>query len=110
MAVRSAALLLAILHAPAFAEARDLKAFYQERCAVCHGLDGTGRGPNGVRLGGPNFAEGRWFAKQPEAALVTSILRGRGAMPGFRRQLSESDARRLLATVIRPLAARGKPA
>lgn len=106
MLPRSAALLLAILLPPLPAGARDLKAFYQERCAVCHGADGSGRGPGGVRLGGRNLADGRWLGRQEEKDLVTAILKGRGAMPGFRRQIDEGEARRLLAEVIRPLATR----
>jgi mono/diheme cytochrome c family protein len=108
MAPRSAALLLAILSLPLSAEVRDLKSFYHERCAVCHGTDGTGRAANGDRLGGRAFTEPRWLAKQQEAALAASILKGRGAMPGFRRQLSEIEARRMVGEVIRPLAARKK--
>ena len=103
-------LLLLLLTRPVAAEVRDLKAFFQERCAVCHGPDGTGRGPGGVRLGGRNLATARWLAEQTEADLATSILRGKGAMPGFRRQLSEPEVRRLLANVIRPMAGRKKPA
>ncbi len=98
--------LLLVLGAPLIAEVRDLKAFYQERCAVCHGHDGTGRGPNGARLGGPSLKETRREAKRPEADLVASILQGKGAMPGFRRQLSEAEARRLVTGVIRPLGGR----
>jgi mono/diheme cytochrome c family protein len=108
MNLRDAALPLVLLCWPLAAEVRDLKAFYQLRCAVCHGPDGTGRGSNGARLGGRNLADGRWLAKQDQAQLVASILKGQGAMPGFRRQLSEAEARRLLATVIGPLAARKK--
>ena len=110
MIPRSVMLLLLLLTRPLAAEVRDLRAFFQERCAVCHGLDGTGRGPGGVRLGGRNLANARWLAEQPEADLTTSILRGKGAMPGFRRQLSEPEVRRLLASVIRPMAGRKKPA
>ncbi|MBP1772105.1 MAG: Cytochrome oxidase, cbb3-type, subunit [Holophagaceae bacterium] len=109
MVPRSAALLLVILTAPLSAEVRDLKAFYQERCAACHGTDGSGRGPGGARLGGRNLADGRWLARQEEKDLVTAILKGRGAMPGFRRQIHEAEAKRLLAEVIRPLAARRRP-
>ena len=90
------------------AEGRDLKAFSQARCSVCHGPDGTGRGPGGVRLGARNLASSKW-AQEDEGELVASILRGRGGMPGFQRQLSEADARRLLTEVIRPLAMRKKP-
>ncbi len=106
MISRSTTLLLVILNTPLTAEVRDLKAFFQERCAVCHGHDGTGRSLNGGRLGGRNLTDPRWEAKQQETDLAASILRGKGAMPGFRRQLSESEARRLVASVIRPLAAR----
>lgn len=110
MIAPSAKLLLVLLVVPLRAEVRDLRAFFQERCAVCHGPDGTGRGPGGVRLGGRNLAEPRWLAKQQEGDLAASILRGKGAMPGFRRQLSEPEARRLLNAVLRPLPTRKKPA
>jgi mono/diheme cytochrome c family protein len=109
MIPRSATLLLVTLCMPVSAEVRDLKAFFQERCAVCHGHDGTGRGPNGGRLGGPNLKDARREAKQPQADLVASILRGKGAMPGFRRQLNEDEAQRLVASMIQPPAMREKP-
>ena len=65
-------------------------------------------GPRKPPAGGRNLADARWLAKQEEAALVASLLRGRGAMPAFQRQLSEAEARRLLVEVIRPLAMRKK--
>lgn len=108
MVSRSLGLILLLLAAPLSAEVRDLKAFFQERCAGCHGPDGSGQAANGTRLGGRNLTDSRWLAKQEEASLVTSILKGRGAMPGFRRQLSEAEARRLLADLTHPTAARKK--
>jgi mono/diheme cytochrome c family protein len=102
MTLRPAVLILVCLSRPAQAEVRDLKGFFQRRCAVCHGTDGSGRGPGGVRLGGRNLLDAKWLAKQREADLTGSILKGRGAMPGFRRQLSEAEARRLLEEVVRP--------
>jgi len=105
MIVRPTALVL-MLAAPLAAEVRDLKGFFLDRCAVCHGVDGSGRGPNGVRLGGRNLADAQWLAKQPVEELTAAILKGRGAMPGFRRQISEAEARRILTDVIRPLAGR----
>ena len=110
MIPRSIRLLLVILSAPLSAEVQDLKAFYQERCAVCHGQDGTGRGPTGGKLGGGNLTDARREAKVPEDGLVASILDGKGAMPGFRRQLTEVEARRLLASLLRSAAANGKGA
>lgn len=102
MMLRYAAPLLALFCLPLAAEARDLRAFFQERCASCHGPDGSGRSATGVRLGGRNLLDARWMAKQEEAELVASILKGRGAMPGFRRQLTETEARRLLKDVTQP--------
>jgi mono/diheme cytochrome c family protein len=109
MVSRPATLLLVTLCAPMSAEVRDLKAFFQEQCAVCHGHDGTGRGPTGGRLGGGSLGAGRREGRTSEADPTALILQGRGAMPGFRRQLSEAEARRLVATVAQLLAARRKP-
>ena len=109
MIPRSAALLLAIQGRPGSAEVRDLRAFFQQRCAVCHGQDGSGRGPNGARLGGGSLAVPRGEGKPPETDRVGSVLDGKGAMPGFRRQLSEAEARRLVEAVLPKLNARRKP-
>ena len=109
MRTRSAALVLVILPASLSAQVRDLRAFYRERCATCHGADGSGRGLNGARLGGRNLADGRWMARQEEDVLVASILKGRGAMPGFGRQLTEAEARRLVVEALAPQAGRKKP-
>lgn len=109
MVSRFFALILTLLAVPLSAEVRDLKAFFQERCAACHGPDGSGRASNGARLGGRNLTDTRWLANQEEAGLVASILKGRGAMPGFRRQLNEAEAQRLVAQLLRPQSARKKP-
>ncbi len=109
MLPRGLLLLLVCLALPLSAEVRDLKAFFQMRCAVCHGADGSGRGPGGLKLGGRNLLDARWLAKQKDDELVRSILKGRGAMPGYRRQLSESEARQLLAEVLRPVKGRRRP-
>lgn len=109
MGPRSTALLLVLLTAPLSAQVRDLRAFFRERCVACHGPDGTGRGPGGVRLGGRNLADARWQARQEDAALAASLRKGLGAMPGFGRQLTEAEANRMVAQVLRPLAQRRKP-
>lgn len=109
MIPRPARLLLAFLCASLPAEVRDLKVFYQERCAICHGHDGMGRGPDGGRLGGGSLAEARRGGKPSEEELIAAMLGGKGAMPGFRRQLSESEARRLVASMLRPSTPQRKP-
>jgi len=87
-------------------QSKDLKAFFQRTCATCHGPDGSGRAANGARLFGRNLADAKWQAKQKDSDLVKIILRGKGAMPGFRAQLSEEEAKVMVSEVIRPLAAK----
>jgi mono/diheme cytochrome c family protein len=108
MGTRSVALLLVILPASLSAQVRDLREFYRERCAACHGVEGSGRGSNGARLGGGAILDLRRMTREEEAALVATILRGRGAMPGFGRQLTEPEARRLVSEVLRPMATHKK--
>jgi mono/diheme cytochrome c family protein len=99
-------LLLVLAAVPGRTAERDLKLYFAARCAVCHGLDGTGRGPGGVHLGARGFREGTVLGKASDAALAQTIRQGAGAMPAFGAQITEAEARRMVAEVIRPLAAR----
>jgi len=108
MGIRPAVLLLVVLPALSPVRARDLREFYRERCAACHGADGGGRGPTGARLGGGSLTDPRRLSRQEEAVLVSTILKGRGAMPGFGRQLTEPEARRLVDEVLRSPVGRKK--
>lgn len=101
-----AVLLLVLAAAPVRAEERDLKRFFAARCAVCHGPDGTGRGVGGIRLGARGFGETRALVKVPDADLARAIREGAGAMPAFRTQLTEAEARRMVVEVIRPMVLR----
>ena len=48
----------------------------------------------------PNFRLPRWHHKRTDAQLLSSILKGtEGSMPAFRRQISEMEARGLVAYV-----------
>ncbi|HEX9080845.1 MAG TPA: cytochrome c [Holophagaceae bacterium] len=84
----------------------DPKAFYQARCAVCHGGDGEGRGPGGLRLGPRSFADPRTLGKATDEDLAKVVRDGEGAMPAFRYLLGETEARRLVREAVRPLAGR----
>jgi mono/diheme cytochrome c family protein len=84
----------------------DVKAFFNRTCAVCHGPDGSGRLPTGQRLPGRPLNDSRWQAKETDSDLIRAILDGRRAMPGFKVQLTETEVKRLVTEVIRPLAAR----
>lgn len=100
---------LAVLLVPtllAGAESRDLKRFYEARCAVCHGVDGTGRGPGGIRLGPASFADPKAFGTASDEDLARAIREGGGAMPAFGFILDEGESRRLVREVLRPMAPR----
>lgn len=85
---------------------RDLKAFYEARCAVCHGVEGTGRGLDGIRLGPRGFQDPRTFGKATDEELATAIRAGQGAMPAFSFLLTQAEARSMVKDVLRPLAGR----
>ncbi len=90
------------------AEPKDVKLFFQRTCAACHGLDGSARGLNGQKLPGRVLNDARWQGGKKDGELVKSILKGKGGMPSFQSQLSETEVEILVAEVIRPLAARKK--
>jgi mono/diheme cytochrome c family protein len=86
----------------------DLRSQYQFSCSRCHGLDGTAKGPGGIRLPGRVLADRKWLAQQKDEALLKSILEGKGAMPGFKYKLSLEEAKRMLSEIIRPMARRAR--
>jgi mono/diheme cytochrome c family protein len=86
----------------------DVKAFFFRSCAVCHGPDGSGRLATGQRLPGRPLNDARWQAREKDNDLIKFILKGQGAMPGFKGHLTEAEVQRLVTEVIRPLAARKK--
>ena len=90
------------------AQPRDMKAFFLQTCAACHGQDGSARSLTGARLAGRAFTDTRWQAKQTDSQLVKSILKGKGAMPAFGAQLKEEEALRLVTDIVRPFAAHKK--
>lgn len=91
---------------PARAGGRDLKRFFEARCAVCHGADGTGRGAGGIRLGPASFGDPKTFGAASDEDLARAIRQGSGAMPAFGFVLDDAEARRLVREVVRPMGPR----
>ena len=85
----------------------DLKAFFSNSCAQCHGQDGSGFSSQGIRLMGRNLTNPAWQQRVSDARLVHSIRYGKGIMPPFGQQLSEAEALLLVQEVVRPLARGG---
>ena len=48
---------------PGLDDTKDLKGLFNRSCAVCHGEDGSARGPNGQKLGGRDLANARGIAR-----------------------------------------------
>ena len=71
---------------------------YETRCAVCHGLDGSSRGPAAPSgdLGDPD-----WRDDKPAAAIQAVILEGRGEMPSFRGEITDEELERIVGYVRR---------
>ena len=86
-------------------DSQDLKGLYAQSCAVCHGEDGSGRGPNGQKLGGKDLANPRWQARTRDSEMVGVILNGKESMPAFGALMSEAEALKLVTQVIRPMGA-----
>jgi len=83
-------------HTPPSAERqRELTRFVRQECGFCHGLKLTGG------LGAPLTAAA--LADKPREALEDTILYGRTgtAMPGWTPHLSESDARWIVAELLK---------
>lgn len=97
----------------------ELKAFFQQNCIRCHGLDGSARGPEGQKLGGLDFTkaaqdfrilEGPGSEREIRKMAKTirkGILFGR-IMPAWKDLLSPDEADLMVRQVLL-YAERGKP-
>jgi mono/diheme cytochrome c family protein len=77
-------------YAPSPVPSRSLQAvqLFQENCAACHGLDGTGNRIRKVLPMIPDFTSLAWQMSQPEMAIVNQIDYGSlPLMPAFRYKL-----------------------
>jgi mono/diheme cytochrome c family protein len=82
---------------------------FRQNCVSCHGLDGKGKAKKNGHAMPPNFTLPSWQASRSDAALLVSILEGRGAsMPGFDDTLTKEQARDLVAYIRTFNAAKGK--
>lgn len=97
--------------APKTKSLQELRAFFQQNCTRCHGLDGSAHAPDGKRLGGMDFtvvAEEFRQAGGPGSereirrmsrGILNGILFG-VTMPAWKSQLSPEDARLLVQEIL----------
>jgi mono/diheme cytochrome c family protein len=81
---------------------------FQENCQVCHGIRGEGNGPTAksLTIKPANFTDSKVMSKETDGSLFWKMSKGRGAMPAWEDQLSETE-RWQLVIYIRSLAAPG---
>lgn len=72
---------------------------FRKRCASCHGADGSGRPVRRSMPEIPNFTAASWQARHSDAQLLAGILDGKEEMPAWRGDISEKQARDLVAYV-----------
>jgi mono/diheme cytochrome c family protein len=103
----AAALVLAFSLVSSLAQApagKDLKVFYQQNCARCHGADGSALGDEGKKLKGRDLTNPDWQAKATDDAMVATILGGKffgWAMPAFKDKLTQEEAQQMVTDIIR---------
>jgi mono/diheme cytochrome c family protein len=75
---------------------------YKQKCAKCHGADGSGDTSLGRISNAPDFSDGGWWAKHPNTAeRVNTITRGKKSMPAFGKKFTKAQIASLAGYVQR---------
>ena len=83
---------------------RDIKKFYQNHCAKCHGADGSATGEDGKRLKGQDFTDPKWLSDAKDEEMINTIMKGKFfgiAMPAFKDKLTQEEAQLIVTEIIR---------
>jgi mono/diheme cytochrome c family protein len=86
----------------ALREGSPAEKLYGRFCASCHGADGRAQ-TTMARMMSPaptNFQVGPWKGEQNVAAIVEVIKNGKGAMPGFGKEISSETELNALAEYV----------
>jgi len=78
------------------------KQLYEQQCAVCHGVNGDGKGPRGAEVAsqewswargeGPGiFTDLNYMVQRDPSQISNVILDGHGLMPSYRGKLSKQQ-------------------
>ena len=82
----------------------QLKAFYQEKCARCHGEDGAAHSPKGKKLKGRDFTNGSEMMELTDKGMAKTIRNGLWLglrMPGFKSMLNDEEIALMINGVLR---------
>jgi cytochrome c6 len=89
---------LLLLQIPALKAQNDAAGLYKSKCAACHGADGKGNTPVAQKLGVRDFASLE-VQKETDAELLTILAKGKNKMPGYEKQLSQSEIKDQVAYI-----------
>ncbi|HJW43457.1 MAG TPA: cytochrome c [Geothrix sp.] len=90
---------------------QELKAFYQQNCTRCHGLDGSAKAPDGKKLGGLDFTRaaqdfrnlGGPASDREIRTMIRTIQKGIFfgiTMPAWKDQLSPEDSTLMVREIL----------
>ncbi len=88
---------IALLSAPAKADAAAAEATYKAKCAMCHGPDGKGETATGKAMKVKDFASEE-VQKMSDADLTAAISAGKGKMPAY-KALTPEQVKDLVAYI-----------
>jgi mono/diheme cytochrome c family protein len=91
-------LLTATFGADAVAENAAAKDLFVSKCAICHGVDGSGRTTIGKNMKIRDFHSSE-VQKQTDADLKGIITKGKRKMPAFEAKLTEGQIDQLIAYI-----------
>ena len=94
----------AVSDAAADSQPKDLRMFYQQNCAGCHGADGAARDTAGKSLRGQDFTDVKWLKETSDEKMAKVILKGLFfgfAMPAYNASLAKEEAVRMVTEIIR---------
>lgn len=89
---------VALLNAPAKADAATAAATYKAKCAMCHGPDGKGETSAGKAMKVRSFADPE-VAKMSDDELAGAIEKGKGKMPAYGKSLKPDEIKAMVAYV-----------
>ena len=75
--------------------ADDAQAVFKQKCAACHGVDGTGSTPAGKAMKAPDLT-GAEMKKESDAVFADAIEKGKGKMPAM-KSLTPAQVKELVA-------------
>ena len=76
----------------ASAGAATSEALFKQKCAKCHGADGSGDTSMGRIFGAPDFTDSGWWAKHSNTAEhIQVITKGKKNMPAFGKKLTKAQ-------------------